>query len=56
MARVVIDTNVLVSAIIGRGKPRRLLRQVLGGHSAVSFGCELESSTEECSSARYGMR
>ena len=36
MTRVVIDTNVLVSAIVGRGKPRRLLRKVLGGHSAVS--------------------
>jgi putative PIN family toxin of toxin-antitoxin system len=36
MARVVIDTNVLVSAIIGRGKPRRLLRQVLRNRSAVS--------------------
>ena len=36
MTRVVIDTNVLVSAIIGHGKPRRLLGQVLGGHSAVA--------------------
>lgn len=26
----------MVSAIIGRGKPRRLLRQVLRGHSAVA--------------------
>jgi len=36
MARVVMDTNVLVSAMIARGKPRRLLRQVLRGHSPVS--------------------
>ena len=31
-----MDTNVLVSAIIGRGKPRRLLRQVLKGHTVVA--------------------
>lgn len=36
MARVVLDTNVLVSAIIGHGKPRRLLRWVLRHHIAVS--------------------
>jgi uncharacterized protein len=36
MARVVIDTNVLVSATIGHGKPRRLLRRVLRRHTAVS--------------------
>jgi len=36
MTRVVIDTNVLVSAVIGRGKPRRLLRRVLSRHSAIS--------------------
>ncbi|MGH9919758.1 MAG: putative toxin-antitoxin system toxin component, PIN family [Nitrososphaerales archaeon] len=38
MTRVVIDTNVLVSAIINGGKPRRLLRLVLRGrgHSAVA--------------------
>lgn len=36
MTLVVIDTNVLVSAIIGHGKPRRLLRLVLRDHSAVA--------------------
>jgi uncharacterized protein len=36
VARVVVDTNVLVSAVIGHGKPRRLLRQVLRDHSAVA--------------------
>ena len=36
MTRVVIDTNVLVSATIGRGKPRRLLRLVLRSHSAIA--------------------
>ena len=36
MTRVVIDTNVLVSAIIGHGRPRLLLRLVLREHSAVA--------------------
>jgi predicted nucleic acid-binding protein len=36
VTRVVIDTNVLVSAAIGHGKPRRLLRLVLRGHTAVA--------------------
>ena len=36
MTRVVIDTNVLVSAVIGHGKPRRLLRLVLKLHTAVA--------------------
>jgi putative PIN family toxin of toxin-antitoxin system len=36
VTRVVIDTNVLVSAAIGHGKPRRLIKQVLTGHSAVA--------------------
>ncbi|MDA4133762.1 MAG: putative toxin-antitoxin system toxin component, PIN family [Thaumarchaeota archaeon] len=31
-----MDTNVLVSAVIGHVKPRRLLRLVLRGHSAVA--------------------
>jgi putative PIN family toxin of toxin-antitoxin system len=36
VTRVVIDTNVLVSAVIGHGKPRRLLRLVLKLHTAVA--------------------
>jgi uncharacterized protein len=36
VTRVVIDTNVLISAIIGHGKPRRLLSRVLRDHSAVA--------------------
>ncbi|NWG09882.1 MAG: putative toxin-antitoxin system toxin component, PIN family [Nitrososphaerales archaeon] len=35
MVRVVVDTNVLVSAFIGRGKPRRLLLKLLEAHSMV---------------------
>jgi putative PIN family toxin of toxin-antitoxin system len=35
MARVVIDTNVLVSAFINNGKPRKLL-QLLEKHTVIS--------------------
>lgn len=34
--RVVIDTNVLVSALVGHGKPRRLVAQLLEQHEVVS--------------------
>lgn len=35
MVRAVVDTNVLVSALIGRGKPRRLILKLLEEHSVV---------------------
>jgi putative PIN family toxin of toxin-antitoxin system len=35
MARVVIDTNVLVSALIDDGKPRKLVVKLLDEHTAV---------------------
>jgi putative PIN family toxin of toxin-antitoxin system len=31
MDRVVVDTNVLVSALIGKGKPRRVLDVIFSG-------------------------
>lgn len=34
--RVVVDTNVLVSALIGHGKPRRLVIELLERHQVVS--------------------
>lgn len=34
--RVVIDTNVLVSALVGHGKPRRLVVLLLEQHEVVS--------------------
>jgi putative PIN family toxin of toxin-antitoxin system len=36
MVRVVADTNVLVSALVGHGKPKRLVLQLLEGHVVVS--------------------
>jgi putative PIN family toxin of toxin-antitoxin system len=35
MARVVIDTNVLVSAFINNGKPRKLLLKLLEKHTVI---------------------
>jgi putative PIN family toxin of toxin-antitoxin system len=35
MARVVIDTNVLVSAFINNGKPRKLLLKLLEEHTVI---------------------
>ena len=34
--RVVVDTNVLVSAFIGHGKPRRLVLELLDRHEVVT--------------------
>jgi putative PIN family toxin of toxin-antitoxin system len=34
--RVVLDTNVLVSALVGHGKSRRLLTKLFEGHEIVS--------------------
>ena len=36
MVAAVIDTNVLVSALVGRGKPRRLVTKLLEEHMVVS--------------------
>ena len=35
MVRVVIDTNVLVSALIDDGKPRRLVLELLDKHTVI---------------------
>ena len=35
MVRVVVDTNVLVSALIDDGKPRKLVLKLLGEHTVI---------------------
>ena len=35
MVRVVLDTNVLVSALINEGKPRKLVLELLDKHTAI---------------------
>jgi len=36
MATVVVDTNVLISALVGHGKPRRLVTKLLTEHVIVT--------------------
>ncbi len=36
MVTVVIDTNVLISALVGHGKPRRLVTELVENHVIVS--------------------
>ncbi|MFI5422071.1 MAG: putative toxin-antitoxin system toxin component, PIN family [Nitrososphaerales archaeon] len=36
MLRVVLDTNVLVSAIVGHGNPRRLVLELLKNHLVIT--------------------
>lgn len=35
MVRVVLDTNILVSALIDNGKPRKLVLELLGKHTVI---------------------
>jgi len=35
MVRVVVDTNILVSALINRGKPQRLVLKLLEEHTVI---------------------
>jgi putative PIN family toxin of toxin-antitoxin system len=36
LVTVVIDTNVLISALVGHGKPRQLVLELLSEHTVVS--------------------
>jgi predicted nucleic acid-binding protein len=35
MVRAAVDTNVLISALIHDGKPRKLLIELLNGHTVI---------------------
>lgn len=35
MARLVLDTNILVSAVVGKGSPRKLLQACIDGHHTL---------------------
>jgi putative PIN family toxin of toxin-antitoxin system len=52
--RVVLDTNVLVSALVGHGKPRRLLFKLLEGHEVVSSKQMLTELEDVLSRERFG--
>lgn len=51
---VVLDTNVLVSALVGHGKPRRLLFKLLEGHEVVSSKQMLAELEDVMSRGRFG--
>lgn len=54
MVRVVVDTNVLVSALVGRGKPRRLLLKLLEKHSVVLSRPMLAELADVLSREKFG--
>ena len=49
-----MDTNVMVSALIGHGKPRRLLTSLLEGHEIVSSRQLLAELEDVLSRDRFG--
>ena len=53
--RAVIDTNVLVSALIGRGKPRRLVAMLFAHHSLVSSREMLVELAEVLPRTKFGL-
>ncbi|MDA4123394.1 MAG: putative toxin-antitoxin system toxin component, PIN family [Thaumarchaeota archaeon] len=55
MVRVVIDTNVMVSALIAKGKPRRLVSRLLSRHSVISSREMLEELSEVLSREKFGL-
>lgn len=46
MVRVVVDTNVLISAVLGRGKPRTLVLELFEGHVILSSAEMLAEFTD----------
>lgn len=53
--RVLLDTNVLVSAVLFGGLPRRLLQRALRGEFEVVTSPRLMAEFEEILTARFGL-
>src|SRR5207247_11270012 len=51
--RVVVDNNVLISALVGHGKPRRLLTELLERHQVVSSPQMLAEFVEVMSREKF---
>ena len=51
--RVILDTNVIVSALVGHGKPRRLLTKLSEGHEIVSSKQMLAELEDVLSRSRF---
>jgi len=53
MLRVLLDTNVLISALISKGKPRTLLRQVLKNRFILILSIEILNEFITVASREY---
>ena len=53
--RIVLDTNVLISALIGHGKPRRLLIRLFREHEPVSSRQMLAVLEDVLSRRKFGL-
>jgi putative PIN family toxin of toxin-antitoxin system len=53
--RVVLDINVLVSALVGHGKSRRLLTKLFEGHEIVSSKQMLAELVDVLSREKFGL-
>ena len=53
MARVVVDTNILVSALIKKGKPLELLGKLLDKHAVVFSSQMLAELTDVLSRDKF---
>ena len=53
--RVVLDTNVLISALISHGKPRRLLIRLFREHEPVSSRQMLAELEDVLSRSKFGL-
>jgi putative PIN family toxin of toxin-antitoxin system len=55
MVRVVVDTNVLVSALLSNGKPRRLVFRLLEKHEVITSSQMLAELADVLSRGKFGV-
>ncbi len=52
--RIVVDTNVIVSALVFGGLPRRVFEVVESGHCEFCYSAEIESETRRVLHDKFG--
>jgi len=52
--RIVVDTNVIVSALVFGGLPRRVFEAVEGGRCEFYYSAEIESETRRVLHDKFG--
>lgn len=52
--RIVVDTNVIVSALVFAGIPRRVFEMVESGHCAFYYSAEIENETRRALHDKFG--